>query len=70
MNSKFNINILELSDLKMMNRNSKLAFEERMPHTISPSSSMLRLGSQAGDTRVSYCKLPGHERDEIEGACY
>ena len=41
-----------------------------MPHTISPSSSMLRLGSQAGDTRVSYCKLPGHERDEIEGACY
>ena len=46
-----------------------------MPTTISPSSSMLRFGlgakshNQTGD-RVSYCKKPGHEREEIEGACY
>ncbi len=39
-----------------------------MPPQISASNSMLRQPS--GDHRVSYCKKPGHEREEIEGACY
>ena len=54
----------------MSNFNKQMAFDERMPHTISPSSSMLRCGPHSGDNRVSYCKRPGHEKEEIEGACY
>jgi len=53
-----------------MNRSKQIALEECMPHPISPSSSMLRMGQQSGDQRVSYCKKSGHEREEIEGACY
>ena len=57
-------------EFKVQHWNKQMAFEERMPYTISPSSSMLRCGQHSSDTRVSYCKLSGHEREEIEGACY
>ena len=60
-----------------------MEFDESMPAAITSSSSMLRagLGSRNGppssshdscisSSRVSYCKKPDHEREEIEGACY